>query len=131
MGNLGGNALIAGHLQKKAMWVYGFAAIFNVTGNLIFMPKYGFYSASWMTLLTEVLVTTLMFLILSRHLGSKMPIRVIFGSTLVCIAFAIFLSYMQISMWYGLLFFTLYPPVLFYSNIISQKELLETVNIQK
>lgn len=51
--------LIAGNLQKKLMLVLGFAAILNVSLNLIFIPKFSYYAAAYVSVVTEMAVVTL------------------------------------------------------------------------
>lgn len=50
-------AIVAIGAQKKALWIYGAGAVFNVALNLIFIPRYSFIATSWMTVLTEAAVT--------------------------------------------------------------------------
>jgi O-antigen/teichoic acid export membrane protein len=66
-GNLAGNALIALDLHKKGMWAYGIGAVVNVVANLLLIPKYSYYAASWVTIGTEAVVTLIMFGIIVRH----------------------------------------------------------------
>lgn len=42
--------------QKVLPRVYGAALILNLVLNLIFIPKYSFYAAAWITGVTELLV---------------------------------------------------------------------------
>ena len=50
------NVLIAGNLQKKLLYIWSFAAIINVVLNLIFIPKFSFYAAAYVSALTEFIV---------------------------------------------------------------------------
>ena len=68
-GNLCGNALIALNLQKKAMWIYGIGAIFNVGLNLLLIPRYSYYATAWTTVATELLVTVLMLWLIAKEIG--------------------------------------------------------------
>ncbi len=67
-GNLGGNALIALDIQKQGMWIYGAGAVFNILLNLLLIPRYSYYAASWVTVATELLVTVGMFLLIRNKL---------------------------------------------------------------
>ena len=64
LNNLGGKTLIALDLQKKGMRIYLFGAIVNIFLNFLVIPKYSYVGASLTTLLTEILVTAMMFSIL-------------------------------------------------------------------
>lgn len=61
-------AIVAIGAQKKALWIYGVGAIFNVVLNLIFIPRYSFIATSWMTVLTEAMVTAGLYWVLWRGL---------------------------------------------------------------
>lgn len=50
-------AIVAIGAQKRALWIYGAGAVFNVALNLMFIPRYSFIATSWMTVLTEAMVT--------------------------------------------------------------------------
>ncbi len=67
-GNLGGTTIIALNLQCHTLWIYGWGAVLNVTGNLLFMPRYGYLAASWMTVITELFVTTAMFVFIIKKI---------------------------------------------------------------
>ena len=69
LNNLGGKALIALELQKAGMWVYISGAVLNILANLLVIPRYSYIGASFTTLMTEVVVTILMFLILYQKTG--------------------------------------------------------------
>lgn len=51
--------LIAGNLQKKLMLVLGFAAILNISLNLLFIPKFSYYAASYASVATEMAVVAM------------------------------------------------------------------------
>lgn len=71
LGNLGGNALIALNLQRKAMWIYGAGAAVNIIANLLLIPRYSYTAAAWNTVATEFLVTAGMFLLIARALRNR------------------------------------------------------------
>lgn len=51
--------LIVGNLQKKLMYVLGFAAALNLTLNLIFIPRFSYLAAAYTSVLTELAVVIL------------------------------------------------------------------------
>lgn len=75
LGSLGGNSLVALNLQKKGMWIYFSGALINLGTNFIVIPRYSYYGAAWTTIMTELLVTILMFIVIFRH----MPIKINFS----------------------------------------------------
>ncbi len=46
--------------QKYLPWIYFVSFSFNLIANFIFIPKYSFYGASWITVLSELLVLILL-----------------------------------------------------------------------
>lgn len=55
-GTILGSAVIAAGLQKKAVKVYCAAMLFNVSVNLLLIPKFGYMAAAFVTVVTEVIV---------------------------------------------------------------------------
>ncbi|MDQ1283829.1 MAG: Polysacc synt protein [Patescibacteria group bacterium] len=58
-GHLFNAVLIVSNLQKKLMAVLGVAAFLNIGLNLIFIPKYSYVSAAYVSLATELAVVAL------------------------------------------------------------------------
>ena len=58
-GSLFGNILIAAKLQKEWFWALLGVALFNVTANLLFIPKYSYLATSYTSVATEFLVIAL------------------------------------------------------------------------
>ena len=58
-GNLFNTILIVGNQQKKLMFVLAVAAITNVVLNLIFVPKFSYTAAAYVSVITELIVVTL------------------------------------------------------------------------
>jgi len=54
--SLFGYAVVGLGQQKKMMWGYLTTAIITFIGYLIFIPKFGYWGAAWMTVFSEVLV---------------------------------------------------------------------------
>jgi len=57
IGNLFGNTVVAINKQKTMMWLYLAVAIISLAGYLIFIPKYSYFGAAWMTIASEFMVT--------------------------------------------------------------------------
>ncbi|MEK7537043.1 MAG: flippase [Patescibacteria group bacterium] len=75
LNNLGGKALIAMNLQKTGMWIYLSGAVLNIFGNFLVIPRYSYIGASYTTLMTEILVTVMMFLVLYKKIGFRPDIK--------------------------------------------------------
>lgn len=78
VGTLFGNAVVAVNLQKRMIWGYVVVAIVSLTGYFIFIPRYGYYGAAWVTVLSEFLITTISFMMVYRrtHQGLNMNLAV-------------------------------------------------------
>ena len=78
LNNLGGKALIALEFQKVGMWIYLSGAVLNIVTNLIVIPRYSYIGASFTTLMTEIIVTVIMFSILYKKAGLRPDLKNIF-----------------------------------------------------
>ena len=61
--------LLAAHKEKVFLWTATICTAFNITANLIFIPRYSFVAAAVVTVLTEVLLFLLNFYAITRYLG--------------------------------------------------------------
>ncbi len=52
--------------QKYLPWIYFASFSFNMISNFIFIPKYSFYGASWITVFSELLVLVLLVIFAQR-----------------------------------------------------------------
>lgn len=66
LGTIFSFVLIAMRRQKSLLWISLAGAVFNVSANLIFIPKYSYYAAAVITVATEALVTVLMAVVIFR-----------------------------------------------------------------
>jgi O-antigen/teichoic acid export membrane protein len=70
-GYLNGTLLLVLGIQRHFLPIGVAGLVFNVVGNLILVPAYGFMGAAWMTLLTEVLVFLSSLVLILRTLGMR------------------------------------------------------------
>ncbi len=82
LGVLFSNMIISLKKQKNLTYIYGVGVIINLIANFIFIPKYSYYGAAWTTLLTELVVTVLMLIALSRILDKLPSFKLFFKSLL-------------------------------------------------
>jgi O-antigen/teichoic acid export membrane protein len=68
-GSLYGHAVVAINKQKIMTWGYVLVAIFAVAGYVLFIPDYGAWAAAWVTLLSEILIATITFIVVGRATG--------------------------------------------------------------
>ena len=67
------NLILIVKRQKLLVLIGVIGLVFNVGGNLILIPAWGFIGAAWMTLFTEALIILVTVLILKREIGVGMP----------------------------------------------------------
>jgi O-antigen/teichoic acid export membrane protein len=61
--------------QKVLVFVYGFAALFNFTTNVIFVPKFGYLAAAVITLITEMIILTMTAYLVVRYFKKERPTK--------------------------------------------------------
>lgn len=91
--NLSNTILISGNLQKKLMLVLGVAAVFNIGANLIFIPRFSYLGAAYMSFLTEFFVVVATFYVAIKQLNYRPKLEQaagIFASGLVMVVFLYF-----------------------------------------
>lgn len=57
VGNLFGNTVVAVNRQRQIIWAYAVIAIISLIGYLIFIPRFSYLGAAWMTVVSELLIT--------------------------------------------------------------------------
>jgi O-antigen/teichoic acid export membrane protein len=94
-GNLFGVSIIALNKQKTGAYIYLSGMIFNIATNLIFIPKYSYFGASWTTVATELLVTILMFWLIYRNVKYIPSLRVVIKSFFAGLVMFLFLYFLK------------------------------------
>lgn len=126
-GNLGGNALVSLNLQKKAVWIYGTGAVLNVVANIILIPRYTYYAAAWNTVVTELIVTTIMFVVVNKYSAISLRWNV-FGKSVIASLLCGALVYTgRDSLLLGLLLSLSYFPLMMLMGGIKMRHLRDLV----
>lgn len=81
-GTLYSNMILVLNLQRKSLFVYLFALLFNMTFNIIFIPRYSYYAAAFVTVATEIFVTFGMAYLVYRSLR-RLPQFTIFIKSVI------------------------------------------------
>lgn len=63
------HAIVALNKQKQTIWAYGLAAAVGLAGYFIFIPEFGSVGAAAMTIVTEVLVAIIIFILYVKFSG--------------------------------------------------------------
>jgi len=88
--SLFGYAVLAVNKQKEMLWGYLVTAVITLVGYLIFIPKFGFWGAAWMTVFSEVVIMVWTFTVVFRVLDFIPKTKILlkaFLSAIVMIGF--------------------------------------------
>jgi len=91
IGNLFGNTVVAIGRQLTMMWVYLGVAVISLVGYLVFIPRYSYFGAAGMTVVSELLVTLAALLIVSLATRAWPSPVVFMKSAAACVIMAIVL----------------------------------------
>jgi O-antigen/teichoic acid export membrane protein len=94
-GNFFTNVIIAGSLQKRLMGILLFCAIFNVSLNLILIPRYSYIGAAVTSSLTEGLVAALSCFVAWKNLKYFPSFAKIFPILVSGVGMALVFHYLQ------------------------------------
>ncbi len=128
-GMLFGNILLVAKLQKQQLLALTAVAIFNVSANLILIPKYSYLATSAVSVATEFLVVLLSAIIVYKHLHF-LPRMKNFGLVLLSGITMIAYFFIFHSLSFFFLLFTgplIYFAVLVFSKVITKEEILMLV----
>src|SRR5258708_8599722 len=98
--------LLAAHKERVFLWTATICTAFNITANLIFIPRYSFVAAAVVTVLTEALLFILNFYAITKYFGHPvlpedgLTITAIFA---VCFAGWVGLGHFMPQVWAGAL----------------------------
>jgi O-antigen/teichoic acid export membrane protein len=85
--------LLAAHKENFFLWTAGVCTVFNISANLLLIPKFSFLAAAVVTVLTEVLLYSQNFYLATKLLGGPVlpkdwkKITLIFVAALTCFLF--------------------------------------------
>ncbi len=68
LGSIFSHAIIAIDKQKKIIWAYVFTSVTAVAGYLIFIPKYSYFGAAWVTVYSELAIALAAFYVVHKYL---------------------------------------------------------------
>ena len=68
LGCMFSHAIIAFNHQKNIIWFYILTSITSVIGYLIFIPKFSYYGAAWVTIYSETLIALLSAWYVYKHI---------------------------------------------------------------
>lgn len=141
-GQLFNAALISAKLQQQLLWALIGAAIFNITANFIFIPKFSYLATATISATTEFLVALIGLFLIKKHLGffpSVKKWKFIFLSGFMMIGYLwifrnfslpVEINHREIDLSFFFLLIT--SPIIYFSgilmfNVISKKEIWEII----
>jgi len=69
IGSLFAHTIVALDKQKVAVWGYLIDAVLSFIGYLIFIPKYSYIGAAWVTVFSEAFIAVFSFIIIYKYTG--------------------------------------------------------------
>lgn len=130
-GNFFNSILIAGNLQKKLMKALSFAAIFNISTNLILIPMYSYMGSAVVSVLTEFMVVAMTYFLAKKHLGFVPSVAKVWKIAFSAAIMGVFLYVFADSVNFFILAVSaacIYFASLFASKAIMAREILEIVS---
>lgn len=87
LAGLFGYAVVALDKQKEMIKFYAINAVLSLTGYLLFIPRYSFWGAAWMTVFTEVFILITAAMVMKKAIGFLpkpiMTIKSLFASSVM------------------------------------------------
>lgn len=94
IGSLFAHTIVAIDKQKKVIWGYAIDAALSFAGYLIFIPRYSYIGAAWVTVFSEVLIAIINFWLVYKYTGlAPKYLKVVAKSVLASVPMALFLYY--------------------------------------
>ncbi|MFH1233326.1 MAG: flippase [Patescibacteria group bacterium] len=74
------HGIIAINQQKKMIIAYVFTALTALVGYLIFIPKYSYFGAAWVTVYSEAIIAIIAYYLLAKHCEFKPNLTILLKS---------------------------------------------------
>ena len=78
--------IIAVEKQKKTIKYFLITAVVALIGYLIFIPRFSYYGAAYMTLIAEVLITIFSYLLLRKYSSWRINSKILFKTLFIALA---------------------------------------------
>lgn len=131
IGTIFSHAIIAINKQKNLIWPYFFTSITALAGYLIFIPKFSYYGAAWVTIYSETIITLFTIYLLWKHTKLLPKFNIFFKALISSVLMALVLHVLSLvydnilaTIIAGALSYTLFLYSMRGLNFISFRELL-------
>ena len=133
LGAVFGHTAVAIDKQKQTMWIYISNAIITLIGYLVFIPRFGYWGAAWMTVFSEVYAGVLLFFTI-RHFTKQslsfVTTRKIVASAVVMAGVIWLLASLSILIIMPIAA-VVYGLCIFLSGAISKETLIDILSMKK
>ena len=90
-----GYAVVALNQQKRMIKFYALNAVVSITAYLIFIPRYTYWAAAWITVLSEIFILLTAYWVLYKTIGFRPQLKIIIKSLLASAVMALPLYFWQ------------------------------------
>jgi len=130
IGTVFSHAVIAIDRQKKIIAAYAFVAVTALIGYLIFIPRYSYYGAAWVTIYSELAIALAAYFLVRRITGFRPKLQVAGKAFLSSLAMAFALSLLS---GLNLIFLIIVAAVLYFFCLyllkgITREQILELIS---
>lgn len=130
-GNLFNYGIIAIEKQKKTIKYFLITALLSVIGYLIFIPKFSYFGAAYMTLFAELLITIFSYLLLKFYTGWKIKTRILWRVLLIAVIIFFLLNSIKLHFVIELMIGTgIYLILLVLFKVLSKDLIKEVIKIK-
>jgi len=105
VGTMFSHGVIALDKQKKIISAYIFTAISALAGYLIFIPKYSYYGAAWVTIYSELIIALASFYIVWKYSRFLPNLKIVGKSLLASVGMSVVLYFSSNLNLFAVLFF--------------------------
>ncbi len=130
------HAIIALDKQKKVIGAYIFTSITSLIGYIVFIPKFSYMGAAWLTVYSEVVIAVFSVYYVWKYSGFLPSMRnsvKALGASVLMAGFLVLLPSYFYSNWLGLVLILLSSGVVYFVSLyafkgITSKDLLDVLN---
>jgi len=130
-GNLFNYGIIAVEKQKKSIKYFLITALASLVGYLIFIPKFSYFGAAYMTFFAEALIAVFSYFLIRKYTGWKMEIKVLLKVLLSSVITYTLLSLIVVNFVIELIIgIVIYLALLILFKIVSEDLIREVLKIR-
>jgi O-antigen/teichoic acid export membrane protein len=126
------HAIIAIERQKEIISAYIFVALSSLIGYFIFIPKFSYLGAAWVTVYSEIIIGLASFFLVYKYTkfvpNLKVFVRVLIATGLMSLGLYYF-NILNLNLFFSVIFSVfIYFLSLYFFDGITKKEILDIIN---